>query len=116
MIFQPVGLKPREGGCPIYFYGEFFKFSPAYRETVDGVTVFSPRPGIDMFVLEHHKRSGGARMGDIFPLTAVREIVELVPRFGEKMDKAWNSNNSLTIPTQFYMNNISKTVADGYKH
>lgn len=39
--------------------------------------MFVPRPGIDMFVLEHHNRNNGTRMGDVFPLTAVRELVEL---------------------------------------
>lgn len=107
MIFQPVELPVHPGSCPIYFYGEFFKFSPLYRETVEGVSVFVPRPGIDMFVLEHHNRNNGTRMGDVFPLTAVRELVELAPHFGLKMDTSWNCNNSLNVPTHFYMNNFA---------
>ena len=46
-------------------------------------------------------------MGDIFPLTSIREIVELVLHFGTKMDQNINYNNSLEIVNDFYLNNFS---------
>ena len=46
-------------------------------------------------------------MGDIVRLTDIREVVELVPRFGAKMDDRLNENNSLDLPDSFYLNNFA---------
>jgi hypothetical protein len=92
---------------PIYIYGQFFKFSTLHQESVDGIDVFKPAPHIDMFLLHRHMRSNGQRMGDIMELTDVREVVELVPRFGAKMDDALNQDNSLDLPDSFYLNNFA---------
>ena len=106
LIFSPI--TPNDGSKPpIYFYGETFKFSSLYRTTVDGVDVFAPAPNVDMFVLNCHTRSNGSRMGDIFHLTDIREVVELVPQFGLKMDNQLNCDNSLEIPDAFYLNNFT---------
>ena len=81
MIFQLANLPLCTGDCLVYFYGELFKFLSAHKETIGELNVFTPCLGIDMFILEHHKHLNGARMGDIFPLMAVWEIMELVPQF-----------------------------------
>jgi hypothetical protein len=60
-----------------------------------------------MFTLNRHVRGNGARMGDIIPLMDVREIVELVPRFGAVMDKRLTFDNSLEIYDTFFMNNFA---------
>ena len=99
---MPDGSKP-----PIYFYGEMFKFHPSHTEHVRDVDVFAPAPYIDMFVLIRHLRANGSRMGDIFRLTDIMEIVELVPRFGARMDEQINCDNSLEIPDTFYLNNFA---------
>ena len=46
-------------------------------------------------------------MGDIARLIDVREIVELVPRYGTKMDGCLNSDTSLKLTDSFYMNNFA---------
>jgi hypothetical protein len=46
-------------------------------------------------------------MGDIVPLTDVREVVELVPRYGQHMDNGFNSNTSLELADSFYINNFA---------
>jgi hypothetical protein len=46
-------------------------------------------------------------MGDIMQLTDIREVVELVPRFGARMDEQLNCDNSLDIPESFYLNNFA---------
>jgi hypothetical protein len=61
-------------------------FSTLHQESVDGIDIFKPAPNIDMFLLHQHMRSNLTHMGDIMPLMVIREIVELVPRFGVKMD------------------------------
>jgi hypothetical protein len=98
---------PGNSNPPIYIYGDFFKFSSLHQEAVDGVDVFKPAPSIDMFLLHRHLRSNRSRMGDIMQLTDIREVVELVPRFGARMDEQLNCDNSLDIPESFYLNNFA---------
>lgn len=52
-------------------------------------------------------RANGTRLGDIFKLTDIREIIELVPRFGERMPDGLDCNNSLELMKSFYINNFS---------
>jgi len=103
----PTGPAARNSVPPIFFYREFFKFSSLHRDTVDGNDVFKPAPDIDMFLLHQHMRSNGQRMGNIMQLTDVREIVELIPRFGVKMDNLLNKDSSLDIPDSFHLNNFA---------
>jgi hypothetical protein len=91
----------------IFLYTELFKFSSAHKVDVDGVDVFAPAPDIDMFLLHRHLRSNGTRMGDTARLIDVREVVELVPRYGAKMDGRLNSDTSLEFSDSFYMNNFA---------
>jgi hypothetical protein len=87
-----------QGGIQVFFL---------YRTAVDGVDMFAPAPHVDMFVLNCHLRSNGSQMGDIFQLTDIREVVELVPQFGSKVDNQLNCNNLLDIPDTFYLNNFT---------
>jgi hypothetical protein len=52
-------------------------------------------------------RSNRQRMGDIVQLTDIREIVELIPRFGATMDNLLNKDSSLDIPDSFHLNNFA---------
>lgn len=106
MIFSPVN-SDKSAAHDIYIYSESFKFSSAHREVVDGNEVFMPAPNIDMFVLQRHFRSDGTRMGDIYSLTDIREIVKLVPKFGAKMQDGLDCNNSLELVDTFYLNNFA---------
>jgi hypothetical protein len=108
LIFSPVITSPRNHSPPVYFYGEFFKFSAQHHANVDGVEVFAPAPNVDMFQLHHHFRSDSSmHMGDIVRLTDVREVVELVPVYGEKMDPRLNCETSLDLANSFYINNFA---------
>jgi len=108
LIFSPVWPSDGNNLPPIFFYGEYFKFSSQYRTDVDGVSVFTPAPNVDMFQLHRHFRSDGTtRMGNIIRLTDIREIVELVPVYGSQMDPRLNYNNSLELADIFYLNNFA---------
>lgn len=61
------------------------------------VSVSTPAPGIDMFVVDHHMHSNGTCMGDIYELTNIQEIIELVPRFGSNIHDNVNYNTSLSV-------------------
>ena len=61
-----------------------------------------------MCTLHQHFRSDGVTcMGDVIPLTSIWEIVQLVPVFGAKMDVRLNSNSSLDLADEFYLNNFA---------
>ena len=91
----------------IFLYAKLFKFLPTYKADVSGVDVFAPTPDIDMFLLHRHLRTNGTRMGDITRLVDVREVVELVPCYGAKMDEDLNLDISLELADSFYMNNFA---------
>jgi hypothetical protein len=103
LVFSPVAADPQ----PIFLYGEFFKFLSRYRETVDNIDFFTPAPNIDMFELHRHLRANGTRMADIVRLTDVRELVELVPVYGQKMADQFNCDTSLELADRFYLNNFA---------
>lgn len=109
IIFSPVMLNDSPDKQPdLFFYGECFKFSSQYRDvTVDGRVICTPKPSIDMFVVDCHMCANGSCMEDIFKLTDIWEIVELVSCFGKSMPDGWNSNNSLELARTFYINNFS---------
>ena len=108
MVYSPLNSTSRPP--PVYFYGHCFKFSNRYRQILpDGDIVYLPEPGIDMFVVKRHMRANGDRMGDIFQLTDIREVLELVPSFGKEMPEGLNCNNSLNsnLIQSYYVNNFS---------
>lgn len=108
-IFSPgPQVKSNETPDQVYLYIEYFRFSPLHTELVQGAPVFAPVPGIDMFQLHRHYRNDGVtRMGDVVRLVDVRNIVELVPRYGSSMDPALNCNTSLDLTDVFYLNNFA---------
>lgn len=42
-------------------------------------------------------------MGDIIPLSGVRALVQLVPRFGPKADRRFHKTNSLDYAGEFFL-------------
>lgn len=99
---------PSLQGNQVYFYGDAFRFSPRHKTYENNAEVVTTAPGIDMFLLHRHFRAGNVKhMGDIYPITSIREIVDLAPVFGRQMDKHMDCNNSFNVPTSFYLNNFS---------
>ena len=74
---------------------------PSAQGIYNSVQVITTAPGIDMFILCRHSRNNNQQMGDIYPLTAIQEPVNIVPIFGEQMDQCTDYNNSLDIPTKY---------------
>ena len=66
-----------------------------------------PAAGTDMFVLCRHFRNDNTPMHDVILLMSIREIVQLVPVFGAKMDTRFNINTSLNLVQEFYLNNFA---------
>lgn len=57
-----------------------------------------------MFVLKRSVRAGGAPLGDIIPLSQLRALADLIPRFGAKADPRLTKQTSLAYSTEFWLN------------
>jgi hypothetical protein len=51
LILFPKGPSDGNDLPPVFFYGEYFKFLSQYCTNVEGVSVFTPTPNVDMFQL-----------------------------------------------------------------
>jgi hypothetical protein len=61
-------------------------------------------PAPSLYVLKRARRADGSPLGDIVPLTHLRSLVSLVPRFGHQADSRLTKTNSLAFSTEFWLN------------
>jgi hypothetical protein len=61
-------------------------------------------PSTQLHLLKRAKRSNGTRVGDIVPVTQLRALVNLVPRFGASADNRLTPYNSMEHASQFWLN------------
>ncbi|EGN94685.1 hypothetical protein SERLA73DRAFT_96032 [Serpula lacrymans var. lacrymans S7.3] len=92
---------------------------PALNQPITYIQLFevvsSPaqQPDVDMFVVkrafhsEPSPNGGTQRLGGFIPLTLITQAIELIPVYGERMDRTINAMNSLEVPLYFYVNNFS---------
>ncbi|KAG9308640.1 hypothetical protein JVU11DRAFT_11593 [Chiua virens] len=102
-ILQPV----TDPMSPPLIYVEFFNFSNTHFVNMDGICIAVPAPKIEMFVVQRRLRSNGQRLGDVVRLDDVRDIVQLVPKFGGKVSPSVTRDNSLEIGQEFYVNSFA---------
>jgi hypothetical protein len=98
LVFSPVIPLHSSTSPPVFFYGEFFKFSGQHRANVDSNDVFTPAPNVDMFLLHHHFRTGSTThvgsvamaIADVFQNNGIsvgRNLAKILKIF-EKIDEA----------------------------
>ena len=68
---------------------------------VDGIRVAAPAPGLEMFVVRRRLRRDGRRLGD------VRQVVQLIPKFGSKVPQNMTCDNSLELDGEFFLNTFA---------
>lgn len=88
-------------------YVRRFDVVPQINEAMSGSATRRgpyPEPASSLFILKRARRSDGSLVGDIIPVRQIRELVELIPRFGEKADRRYTQYNSLNICSEFYLN------------
>ncbi|KIK37684.1 hypothetical protein CY34DRAFT_92314, partial [Suillus luteus UH-Slu-Lm8-n1] len=61
----------------------------------------------DMFSVHRRVRSNRDPLGDIVPLSSVRQVIELIPKFGREVPLSMNCNNSWQLAREFYVNNFA---------
>ncbi|KAG6374953.1 hypothetical protein JVT61DRAFT_3708 [Boletus reticuloceps] len=96
LIFRPI--PPR--GQPATWWSDMFlvyttQFDLRARDPITG-----------MFSLKRSTRSSGIAMGDVFPLTQLRALAPIVPKFGAVADVRLTSRTSSSYSTHFYLNHF----------
>jgi hypothetical protein len=110
IVFQPIAPQGSHSLAefPILFYGEYFQYSPHHiHVNEDGEHINIPEPGLDMFAVSWHFHSNRERMGDVIQLQDVRQVVQLVPKFGRYADPLLTKDNSMEIGKDYYINNFA---------
>ena len=63
-----------------------------------------PEPATSMFVLKQAVRASRTMLGDIIPLTQIRALADLVPRFGAQADPRLTKQASLAYSNELWLN------------
>ena len=61
-------------------------------------------PTTGMYILKRAKRHDGTILGDVVPLSRVRALASLIPRFGKAAEKRLTMESSLENSLEFRLN------------
>lgn len=78
-----------------------------HMEELNNIRVATPAPHIEMFLVRRRVRNNRQFLGDIVPLDSVRQVVQLVPKFGARVPENMTCNNSLEMAAEFYVNSFA---------
>ncbi|KAG1866444.1 hypothetical protein C8R48DRAFT_600483 [Suillus tomentosus] len=104
-ILQPITEAPRLNQP--FLYVEFFNYSHSSVDAFNGLRLVTPAPVTDMYLVHRRIRSNNTALGDIVPLESVRQVIQLIPKFGREVSAAMNCDNSLQLAREFYVNNFA---------
>ncbi|KAG1802576.1 hypothetical protein EV424DRAFT_1331381 [Suillus variegatus] len=90
-----------------FLYVEFFNFSHSSVNTFNGLRLVTPTPVTDMYLVHRCIHLNNTALGDIVPLESVRQVIQLIPKFGREVSAAMNCDNSLQLAREFYVNNFA---------
>ena len=57
-----------------------------------------------MYLLKRARRNGGEIMGDVVPLSQIRTLINLVPRFGAVADSRLTMETALEWSSEYWLN------------
>jgi hypothetical protein len=57
-----------------------------------------------MYLLKHAQRNTGEIMGDVIPLSQLRTLINLVPRFGAEADNQLTKETALEWSSEYWLN------------
>jgi hypothetical protein len=63
-----------------------------------------PHPSTGMYLLKHAQRNTGEIMGDVIPLSQLRTLINLVPRFGVEADNQLTKETALEWSSEYWLN------------
>lgn len=61
-------------------------------------------PTSNMFILKRARRADQTLIGDIIPLSQIRSLVDLIPRFHETADPRLSKETVMEYSTEFFLN------------
>ncbi|KAG1840969.1 hypothetical protein C8R48DRAFT_781568 [Suillus tomentosus] len=94
-ILQPIAEDPHLNQP--FLYVEYFNFSQSSVENIGDLRVVAPASVTDMFLVHRRLRLNQAPLGDIVPLDSVRQVIQLIPKFGAQILPTMDCNNSLHL-------------------
>lgn len=109
VIFRVVNVKgmptsPRTTGFLTYM--QQFDIVPQINRELSGSLNRRgpyPDPASKMFVLKRARRSDHTIKGDVVALSRIRNLVELIPRFGAKADSRLSKETTLEYSAEFLL-------------
>ncbi|KAH8985112.1 hypothetical protein EDB86DRAFT_3066078 [Lactarius hatsudake] len=109
MVFQPISREqPSESIHPLLCYVQKFSF---VGRAEDGTRLKEQNVGMYLVWRQFRAPTVGSgermHMGDITPIIDIARAVDIVPVYGARMDPRITAENSLDIPTDFYLNDFS---------
>jgi hypothetical protein len=84
-------------------YVQRFDIVPQFNPQISATRGRYPEPASSLYVLKRAKRANGNVVGDIVPLSQLRALVELTPRYGNEADKRLTANNSMHFTSEFWL-------------
>ena len=63
-----------------------------------------PEPVASMYVLKRLVHADGVLLRDFIPLSQLRAVADLIPKFGTKANPQLTKQTSLTYSTEFWLN------------
>ena len=57
-----------------------------------------------MYLLKRARRNAGEIMGDVIPLSQLRTLINLVPRFGVEADNRLTKETALEWSSEYWLN------------
>lgn len=101
LIFRPIaprGLKSAWWSTKFLVYVMRFDIVPVHGLDFDEVT--------GMHVMKRSVRGSGTPMGDVIPLSQLRGLAPLVPKFGRKADPHLSAQTSSYYSNTFFLNHF----------
>lgn len=112
LIFRVVPLLKNSRRHPLsedcfFSYVRRFDIVPQINRAVTGSSTLRghyPEPASSLFIVKRARRANNEPIGDILPLQQVRELVDLIPRFGKQAERRLTRYNILEYCSEFWLN------------
>ena len=85
-------------------YAQRFDVVPQLNPKYSAHAGSFPESATSMFALKRAVRAGGAPLGDIIPVSQLRALADLIPRFGAQADPRLTKQTSFAYSAEFWLN------------
>lgn len=64
----------------------------------------SKEPDINMFKVSNLYQQDRQRRGGIVPLQCIKRLLQLIPVFGDRLNRSWTVKNVMDLEIEYYIN------------